>query len=91
VVFVPEQPVEFGPFPTQSRKMTKLPQAQFLFPINQSNFSPFQNRREKGRNCPRHDFYFRSTYQLLAHLDIVDKTDEIAHGAVSVSDQPVEF
>jgi hypothetical protein len=33
-VFVPDQPVKFEPIPTQSPKMTKLPLARFLIPIN---------------------------------------------------------
>jgi hypothetical protein len=46
-IFVFNQPAKFKPIPTQSRKMTKLTPARFLFPINQSKFSPFRHSREK--------------------------------------------
>jgi hypothetical protein len=46
-IFVSDQSVKFQPIPTPSRKMRKLPPARFLFPINQSNFSPFRHRRKK--------------------------------------------
>jgi hypothetical protein len=58
--------------------MTKLPPAQFLFQINQSNFTPFKHRREKWRNCTLRDFCFRSIGQILAHSDTVAKNDEIS-------------
>jgi hypothetical protein len=46
-IFVSDQSVKFWPIPTPSRKITKFPPARFLFPINLSNFSTFQHRREK--------------------------------------------
>jgi hypothetical protein len=63
-IFVSDQSVKFWPITTPSRKMTKFTPARFLFPINQSNFSPF---------------------------DTVAKNDEIAPGAIFVSDQSIKF
>jgi hypothetical protein len=90
-IFLSDQSVKFLPLPTPSRKMTKLPPARFLSPINQSDFSTFRHHREKWRNCPRRDFCFRSTCQILAHSDTVAKNDEITLGAIFVSNQPAKF
>jgi hypothetical protein len=46
-IFVSDQPVKFYPIATPSRKMTKFPPEQFLFPTSRSNFRPFRHRREK--------------------------------------------
>jgi hypothetical protein len=40
---------------------------------------------------PLRDFYFRSTCQISAHYDTVEKNDEIAPGAIFISDQPTKF
>ena len=40
---------------------------------------------------PLRDFYFRSTCQISAHSDTVEKNDEITPDAVFVPDQPVKF
>jgi hypothetical protein len=90
-IFVSDQSVKFYPIQAPSRKLTKLPPTRFLFPINLSNFSPFRHRREKWRNCPQRDFCFRSISQILAHSDTVSKNDQIAPGAIFVSDQSVKF
>jgi hypothetical protein len=41
--------------------------------------------------APPRDFCFRSTSQILSHFDTVAKNDEIAPGAIFISDQPVKF
>jgi hypothetical protein len=67
-------------------KNDKIAPARFLFPINQSNFSPFRHSLEKWRNCPRRDICFRSISQILANSDTVAKNDEIPPGSIFVSD-----
>jgi hypothetical protein len=90
-IFVSDQTVKSWPIQTPSRKIPKLPPARFLYPINQSNFSPFRHRHEKWQNFPRLDFCFRSISQILAHSDTVAKNGEFAPGAIFVFDQSVKF